>query len=72
MTTVTYNVPTMHCDNCTRTIELEVGELQGVQSVKADLDTKKVKITFDTPASEQTIKALLTEINYPAEGLITL
>ena len=72
MTTVTYNVPAMHCGNCTRTIELEVGELQGVQSVKADLDTKKVKITFDTPASEQTIKALLAEINYPAEGLITL
>ena len=72
MTTVTYTVPGMHCDNCTRTIELEVGELQGVQSVTADLDTKKVKITFDIPASEQTIKALLAEINYPAEGLITL
>lgn len=72
MTTVTYTVSAMHCDNCTRTIELEVGELQGVQSVKADLSTKKVQIAFDTPASEQTIKALLAEINYPAEGLITL
>ena len=72
MTTVTYTVPAMHCDNCTRTIELEVGELQGVQSVNADLDTKKVKITFDTPANEEKIKSLLAEINYPAEGLITL
>ncbi len=72
MTTVTYTVPAMHCDNCTRTIELEVGELTGVQSVNADLDTKKVSITFDTPASEEKIKALLAEINYPAEGLITL
>ena len=72
MTTVTYSVPAMHCDHCTHTIETEVGELQGIQSVKADLDTKKVQITFDVPASEQTIKALLTEINYPAEGLITL
>lgn len=72
MTTVTYSVPAMHCGNCTRTIELEVGELQGVQSVNADLDTKKVKITFDRPASEDKIKALLSEINYPAEGLITL
>lgn len=72
MTTVTYSVPAMHCDNCTRTIELEVSELQGVQSVNADLDTKKVKITFDIPASEDKIKALLSEINYPAEGLITL
>jgi len=72
MTTVTYSVPAMHCDHCTHTIEMEVGELQGVQAVKADLATKKVQITFDAPASEQSIKALLSEIDYPAEGLITL
>jgi len=72
MTTVTYSVPAMHCAHCTHTIEMEVGELDGVQSVKADLDTKKVQIAFDTPASEEKIKALLTEINYPAEGLMTL
>ena len=72
MTTVTYSVPAMHCDHCTHTIEMEVGELQGVQAVKADLNTKKVQITFDTPASEQSIKALLSEIDYPADGLITL
>ena len=53
MTTVTYSVPAIHCENCTRTIEMEVGELQGIQSVKADLDTKKVQIAFDTPASEE-------------------
>jgi copper chaperone CopZ len=51
--------------HCTHTIEMEVGELQGVQSVKADVNTKNVQITFDTPASEDKIKALLTEINYP-------
>ena len=72
MTTVTYSVPAIHCGHCTQTIEMEVGELQGVQSVNADEATKKVKITFDTPADEQKIKALLAEINYPAEGLITL
>ncbi len=72
MTTVTYSVPAMHCDHCTHTIEMEVGELQGVQAVKADLNTKKVQITFDAPASEQSIKALLSEIDYPVEGLITL
>lgn len=72
MTTVTYSVPAMHCGHCTHTIEMEVGELQGVQNVKAVLDTKKVEITFDTPASEEQIKALLAEIDYPADGLITL
>jgi len=72
MTTVTYTVPAISCGHCTHTIETEVGELQGVQSVKADESSKKVVITFDAPASEDTIKALLAEINYPAEGLITL
>ncbi len=72
MTTVTYSVPAIHCGHCTHTIETEVAELQGVQSVKADEATKKVEISFDAPADEQKIKALLNEINYPAEGLITL
>lgn len=72
MTTVTYSVPAMNCGHCTHTIEMEVGELQGVQIVKADLDTKKVQITFDAPANEEKIKTLLAEIEYPVEGLITL
>jgi copper ion binding protein len=72
MTTVTYTVPAISCGHCTHTIETEVGELVGVQSVKAEIDTKKVVITFDAPANEDKIKALLAEINYPAEGLIAL
>lgn len=72
MTTVTYTVPAISCGHCTHTIETEVGELKGVQSVKADQATKKVQITFDAPASEEKIKELLAEINYPVEGLISL
>ncbi|MBK6644428.1 MAG: cation transporter [Anaerolineales bacterium] len=72
MTTVTYTVPAISCGHCTHTIETEVGELQGVQFVKAEEATKKVTITFDAPADEAKIKALLAEINYPAEGLIAL
>jgi len=72
MTTVTYTVPAISCGHCIHTIETEVGELQGVQSVKADEATKQVVISFDVPASEENIKSLLAEINYPAEGLITL
>ena len=72
MTTVTYTVPAISCAHCTHTIETEVGEMQGVQAVKAEVASKKVQITFDNPATEEKIKALLAEINYPAEGLITL
>lgn len=72
MTTVTYNVPAIHCGHCTHTIEMELGELEGIKSVKADQGTKKVQISFEPPASEEKIKALLAEIDYPAEGLISL
>jgi copper chaperone len=72
MTTVTYTVPAISCGHCVHTIETEVSDLQGVQSVKAEETTKKVTITFAAPADETKIKALLAEINYPAEGLITL
>ena len=72
MTTVTYTVPAISCAHCTHTIETELSDLQGVQSVKADINSKKVEITFDAPASEDSIKALLSEIDYPAESLITI
>lgn len=65
MTTVTYSVPAIHCSHCTHTIEMEVGELEGVKSVKAELDTRNVTIAFDAPASEEKIKSLLSEIEYP-------
>jgi hypothetical protein len=31
-----------------------------------------VEITFEAPANEEMIKALLSEINYPAEGLLSI
>ena len=72
MTTVTYSVPAISCGHCTRTIETELGDMQGVQSVKADQATKKVEITFNAPANEEAIKSLLAEINYPVDALIAL
>ena len=65
MTTVTYTIPAIHCMHCTHTIEMEVGELEGVKSVKAEIDTKNVTVACDAPASENKIKALLAEIEYP-------
>ncbi len=65
MTTVKYSVPNISCSHCVRTIQNEVADLAGVQSVKADEASKQVEIVFDTPASEDKIKALLAEIRYP-------
>ena len=68
MTTVTYSIPNISCGHCVHTIQSEVSELKGVQSVIADRDSRKATITFENPASEEEIKKLLASINYPAAG----
>lgn len=65
MTTVKYNVPKISCGHCVHTIQMEVSDLEGVESVVASAATKEVEIKFDAPASEEKIIALLKEINYP-------
>jgi copper chaperone CopZ len=65
MTTVIYNIPNINCGHCIHTIQMEVGDLAGVQSVVASSDENTATIVFDPPATEQSIKDLLTEINYP-------
>jgi copper chaperone len=65
MTTVTYSVPNISCGHCVHTIQTEVVELEGVKEVRANAETKNVVVIFDAPASEDQIKALLAEINYP-------
>ncbi len=65
MKTVTYSVPNISCMHCVHTIQTEVAEVPGVKSVKADQTSKMVEITFEAPADEAKIKALLAEINYP-------
>jgi copper chaperone len=66
MTTVTYSIPNISCGHCVHTIQSELSDLVGVQTVVASLDSKQATITFDTPATEEQIKALLVSINYPA------
>ncbi len=68
MTTVTYSIPNISCGHCVHTIQSELSELAGVQAVVASQDTRQATITFDAPATEEQIKALLAEINYPAAG----
>jgi len=69
MTTIKYSVPNISCGHCVHTIQTEVSEVAGVQIVKADQDARVVEITFDSPATEDKIKDLLAEINYPVAGL---
>jgi len=65
MNTVSYNVPSMHCMHCEHTVKSELSELPGVTQVSVSLDDKTVKIDYEAPATPETLKALLAEINYP-------
>lgn len=64
-TTVKYNIPNISCQHCIHTITAELSDLEGVISVTADLETKATTISFEPPATEDKIKSLLAEINYP-------
>ena len=67
MTTITMKVPNISCGHCVHTIKSEVGELPGVKSVEAAMDSKLVTIGYDDPATREQIEALLAAINYPVE-----
>lgn len=69
MTTKTVNVPNISCGHCTMTIEREVGELGGVESVKADQQTKDVTVSWDPDTTDWVvIEDHMKEINFPPAG----
>ena len=72
MTSKTFVVPNISCGHCTKTVEMEVGDLDGVTSVKAEQDTKRVTVVWGEPATWDQIEALLQEINYPPEQLLQI
>jgi copper chaperone CopZ len=65
MQTKTVYVPDIGCGNCVQTIQNQVSELEGVQSVKADEQTKIVTVQWNDKVNWEAIKNLLTEIGYP-------
>ena len=62
----TVSVPNISCGHCVKTIEREVAELDGVESVSADAESRTVTVRW---AEERTdwdaVTALLEEIHYP-------
>jgi len=67
MKTVTLKVPNISCKHCTHTITMELSDIPGVSEVDADVQTHLVKVTYQEPATEQTLKDTLIAINYPPE-----
>ncbi len=66
MEKTTLNIPNISCGHCVNSIKNELSDLAGVQSVDGNPDSKSVTVEWDTPATLDSIKALLQEINYPS------
>ena len=65
MQSKTITVPNISCGHCTHTVETEVGDISGVKSVKANMDSQQVVVEWGDPATWDQIEAILVEINYP-------
>ena len=57
-------VENISCGHCTHTIEMELGDLAGVQMVNADMGSRQVIVEWDDPATWEKIESLMVEINY--------
>lgn len=66
METRTYEVPNISCGHCVHTIQTELTELSGVSRVSADQQSRRVEVDYAPPATDESVRRLLAEIDYPA------
>ena len=67
MQSKTFSIPNISCDHCVMSIKTELNEIEGVSKVAGSADTKKITVTWDSPATLEKLKSTLKEINYPAD-----
>jgi len=61
----TFTIANISCRHCVMTIKNELAEMAGILSVDGNIDAKTITVEWEAPASMDTIKAKLKEINYP-------
>jgi copper chaperone len=66
MSTKQAKVPNISCGHCVSTIERELADLPGVESVRAEAVTRTVEVRWDESVTDwSAVAALLDEIDYP-------
>jgi copper chaperone len=63
--TLTYSVPAIHCAHCAASIREEVSEVDGVEDVAVELETKVVTVT-GTSIEDAAVRAAIAEAGYDA------
>ena len=61
--TVTYSVPVIHCAHCAMSIREEVSEVDGVEDVAVDLDTRIVTVQ-GLELADSALRAAIVEAGY--------
>lgn len=67
MAQITFSVKAMACDHCVKNIENAIKTLDGVEDVKADLNAKKVTVTYSGDVSGDQIKRAINDAGYNVE-----
>jgi copper chaperone len=65
MAEITYTVPEMSCEHCERAVSSELQEVEGVESVDVDLETKLVAVRGDG-LNDAALRAAIEEAGYEA------
>lgn len=63
--TMTYDVPAIHCAHCAMSIREEVSEVEGVDEVDVDLETKLVTV-HGSELNDAALRAAIVEAGYEA------
>ena len=63
--TVTYRLDAVHCEHCVMSIREELSEVQGVEQVDVDLETKMVTVRGQR-LDDASLRAAIEEAGYEA------
>ena len=66
MEKATLKVPNISCGHCVMSIQDELNAMAGVAEVFGNPEDKTITVSWEPPATLDSIKAILAEINYPA------
>jgi copper chaperone CopZ len=69
MSTYEVNIPGMHCMMCVNKVTKFMMELDEVEDVEIDLETRMATVTSEEPLSEEIIKKTVSNAGYEATSI---
>ena len=66
--TTVYEVKGMTCGHCEGAVSEEIGEIEGVTSVKAEATTGRVTVASAAPLTDDAVRAAVDEAGYELVG----